>query len=71
MAGGLFVLILKYLELLGVCVLLGKSEEMSNLATVGLGVSDFGYRIITLLVSTVPCMDSVQRHGKLQKKSRR
>ena len=30
-------------------------------ATVGLGVSDFGYRIFALLVSVVSCMDS--KHG--------
>ena len=44
--------------------------DHSFIATVGLGVSDFGYRIFALLVSVVSCMDSVHEHGHSEREAR-
>ena len=38
-------------------------EGWEYIATVGLGVIDFVYRIITLIISVVSCLDSVHRNG--------
>ena len=61
-------------EELGRLLLLG-DRVLLLLATVGLGVSDFGYCIFAVLISVVSCMDLEQKFSArtwpLRKRSRR